>query len=318
MAIQVNGIATIQQQPPSCNLVQDPCYSWGLARLSHTGRLPGITNAIRHSDTHTGEGVDIFIIDTGIQTTHEDFGGRARWGIAIADGGSLDDRNGHGTHCAGTAAGTTYGVAKKANLVAVKVLSASGSGTWADVIRGVNYLFDNGVVGKSLGSMSLGGGGQNAGLTTAIQACITKGIPVIVAAGNSNADACGFTPAGITGVISVGATEKAGISPNPPSDNRASFSNYGANCVHVMAPGRDIISTWIGSSNKETNTISGTSMACPHVAGYAATLLQSETVLSPAELLKQIQGTAQKIGITNLMGSPDLLLYNGCSYVPAK
>jgi len=315
MAIQVNGLASIQQH--SCNNNQDPCPSWGLARLSHRGPLntKPLTNVYKHSDTHSGEGVDIYIIDTGIQIQHTDFEGRARWGASFADGGSLDDRNGHGTHCAGTAAGLTFGVAKKANLVAVKVLSASGGGAWADVIAGVNHLANNGAPGKSVGSMSLGGGGSNTGLTTAIQNCIKNmGIPIVVAAGNSNADACGFTPAGIDGVISVGATERAGVLPNPEFDNRASFSNYGARCVHIMAPGRDITSSWIGSSNRETNTISGTSMACPHVAGYAAALLSSETVIPPEELLKQIQETAQKVGITNLNGSPDLLLSNTCNH----
>jgi len=271
-------------------------------------------NRVRYSESFSGQGIDIYIIDTGILTTHTDFEGRARWGKAFADGGSLTDGNGHGTHCAGTAAGTTFGVAKKANLVAVKVLGASGGGTWADVIAGVNYLTETGAAGKAVGSMSLGGGGSNPGLTTAIQNCIASGIPVVVAAGNSNSDACGFTPSGIEGVISVGATERAGVLPNPEFDNRASFSNYGARCVHIMAPGRDITSAWIGSSNRETNTISGTSMACPHVAGLAAGFLSSEPIVSPAALLEQLQKSAQPGLISNLMGSPDLLLSNQCDF----
>jgi subtilisin family serine protease len=309
--IQVNGIVHINQH--SCDVVQQNCPSWGLARLSHLGDVSrGLINNMRHSASHDGAGVDIYIIDTGIMITHNDFGGRARWGVAYADGGTQDDRNGHGTHCAGTAAGSTYGIAKRANLVAVKVLSASGGGTWADVIAGVDYLANNGAPGRSLGSMSLGGGGSNAGLTSAVNNCVNKGIPVIVAAGNSNANACGYTPSGIPSVISVGATEIAGFEPDE-FDNRASFSNWGT-CVHIFAPGRDITSSWIGS-NTASSTISGTSMACPHVAGYAATLLSNNPDLSPQALKDLLQTTAQKDIIANPgTGSPNMLLYNQCDH----
>jgi len=307
--IQVNGIASIAQH--SCNVVQQNCPSWGLARLSHLGDVSrGLVNNMRHSSSHTGQGVDIYIIDTGIMITHNDFGGRARWGVAYADGGTQDDRNGHGTHCAGTAAGNTYGIAKLANLVAVKVLGASGGGTWADVIAGVDYLGNNGVPGRALGSMSLGGGGSNAGLTSAVNSCVNKGIPVIVAAGNSNANACGYTPSGIASVISVGAAEIAGFEPDE-FDSRSSFSNWGT-CVHIFAPGRDITSSWIGS-NTASSTISGTSMACPHVAGYTATLLSNDPTLSPQAIKDLLQTTSQKDLIANPgTGSPNYLLYNQC------
>jgi subtilisin family serine protease len=307
-AIQVNGFAEANAAPP-CDVVQAAAPSWGLARLSHVGDLSrGLEMNMRHnSKDHDGAGVDIYIIDTGIMITHDDFGGRARWGRAFADGGSEDDRNGHGTHCAGTAAGTRYGVAKAAGLVAVKVLSASGGGTWADVVAGVDYLATNGVSGKAVGSMSLGGSGSNAALTSAINNCVvTQGIPVVVAAGNSAADACRYTPAGIPSVISVGATEIAGFEPDE-FDNRASFSNWGT-CVHIFAPGRDITSSWIGS-NSATNMISGTSMACPHVAGYAATLLSSQDGMSPQELKDLIQQTSQQDIIANPgTGSPNYLI----------
>jgi len=309
-AMQVNGFAHINQH--SCNLVQNNCPSWGLARVSHEGDVSrGLINNMRHSSSHTGQGVDIYIIDTGILTTHSDFGGRARWGLALADGGTQVDGNGHGTHCAGTAAGNTYGIAKLAHLVAVKVLGASGGGTWADVVAGVDYCGNNGVPGRAVGSMSLGGSGQNAALTSAINACVDKGIPIIVAAGNSNGNACSYTPSGIPSVLSVGSSEIAGFEPNE-FDSRSSFSNWGT-CVHVFAPGRDITSAWIGS-NTASSTISGTSMACPHVAGYAATLLSHDPTLSPQGIKDLIQSTAQKDLISNPgTGSPNLLLHNQCN-----
>jgi len=307
--IQVNGFAHINQH--SCNIVQQNTPSWGLARLSHLGDVSrGLINNMRHSSSHTGAGVDIYIIDTGIMITHTDFGGRARWGVAYADGGTQVDGNGHGTHCAGTAAGLTYGIAKLAGLVAVKVLGANGGGTWADVIAGVDYCGNNGVAGRALGSMSLGGGGSNAGLTSAVNACVNKGIPIIVAAGNSNANACGYTPSGIASVISVGSCEIAGFEPDE-FDSRSSFSNWGT-CVHIFAPGRDITSSWIGS-NTASSTISGTSMACPHVAGYTATLLSNDPTLSPQAIRDLLQTSSQKDLIANPgTGSPNYLLYNQC------
>jgi len=309
-AIQVNGFAEISQ---TCGAVQDPTPSWGLARLSHEGPLSNkaLVNKMRYTASLSGEGVSVYVIDTGIQIDHQDFQGRAKWGVAYADG-TFVDGNGHGTHCAGTVAGFTFGVAKRATVVAVKVLSAGGSGTWADVIAGVDFVTKDGVTGKSLASMSLGGGGSNAGLTAAITSCIQAGIPVIVAAGNSNADACSFTPSGIDGVISVGATEKVGVSPSPERDNRASYSNWGK-CVDIFAPGTDITSAWIGSTNRETATISGTSMACPHVAGYAAALFSSETIISPEDLKKQLIASSQSGLISNVpAGTENRLLYNQC------
>jgi len=322
MAIQVNGFAYItQHRPCDVNKVEDPVASWGLARMSHRGPLnSGFKgNAYQYSSHahHLGQGTEIYVIDTGIHVNHEDFGGRAKWGVAYADGGTQTDGNGHGTHCAGTAGGTKYGIAKLATLVAVKVLGASGGGTWEDVVAGVTYVERTGTLGKSLGSMSLGGAGSNTALTNAIQSCINKGIPIIVAAGNSGTDACSFTPANIPGVVSVAATERSGSNPELPLDNRASWSNYGARCTHIFAPGRDITSAWIGSSNRETSTISGTSMACPHVAGFAATILSSETVITPADLLKQLQEQhSQKDLVNNAQGTPNLLLHNGCDYKP--
>jgi len=305
--IEMNGFAYANQEP--CNAKQQPVPSWGLARYSHEGDVSrGLLMEMDYRSQSQGAGVQIFIVDTGIHVTHVDFAGRARWGVAYADGGSQVDGNGHGTHCAGTAAGTTYGIAKAAQLVAVKVLGASGGGTWADVIAGVNYCTNNGDSGKAVVSMSLGGAGSNAGLTNAINACVDSGIPVIVAAGNSNGNACSYTPSGIPSVVSVGASEIAGFEP-AEFDNRASFSNYGT-CTHIWAPGRDITSAWIGS-NTAANTISGTSMACPHVAGYTAVLLGANT--SPFDIKSTLQQHSQKDLIENIgAGSPNFLLHNQC------
>lgn len=166
--------------------------------------------------------------------------------------------------------------------------------------------------GGGVASMSLGGSGTNDALTEAINACVDAGTPVVVAAGNSYGDACSFTPANIPSTISVGATEMAGPE-GAEYDSKSAFSNYGR-CTHIYAPGRDILSSWIGSTTA-TNTISGTSMACPHVAGQVAVLLSVDPTLSPAAIKQRLQDTAQKGLIQNLVSpdSPNLLLYNGCT-----
>jgi subtilisin family serine protease len=311
MAIEVNGIVN-SWQLPVCAGFTDAAQSWGLSRVCHSGDISnGLVEHFWYDQADfDGRGTEIYVIDTGILTTHVDFGGRARWGIAIAPGGPVDG-NGHGTHCAGTAAGTLHGIAKNANIVAVKVLGAGGSGTWADVAAGVNFVTDNGTPFKSVASMSLGGPGAQQALTTAINNCVASGIPVVVAAGNSNANACNYSPSGIPSVISVGSSEIAGFAPNE-FDSRSSFSNFGT-CVHLFAPGRDITSAWIGS-NTATRLLSGTSMACPHVAGVVATLLSANNNLSPQAVKDLLQSTWQQEDLISNVGagSPNFLLYNNC------
>lgn len=245
---------------------------WGLARISHRDSLSfGTFNKYLYAQ-EGGEGVDAYVIDTGTNTEHVDFGGRAYWGKTIPDNDEDADGNGHGTHCSGTIAGEKYGVAKMANVYAVKVLRSSGSGTMSDVVKGVEWAAEAHIKkakaakeGKvkgfkgSVANMSLGGGSSRT-LDLAVNAAVEAGMHFAVAAGNDNADACNYSPAAAENAVTVGASTLA--------DERAYFSNYGK-CTDIFAPGLNILSTWIGSEYA-VNTISGTSMASPHIAGLLA------------------------------------------------
>lgn len=254
---------------------------WGLARISHRKALSfGTLNKYLYSKD-AGEGVDVYVIDTGTNTDHVDFEGRAHWGKTIPQNDEDEDGNGHGTHCSGTVAGKKYGVAKKAKVYAVKVLRSNGSGTMSDVVKGVEYAVQSHLKalkdakdGKKKGfkgsaaNMSLGGGKSQA-LDMAVNAAVDAGIHFAVAAGNDNADSCNYSPAAAANAVTVGASTIG--------DERAYFSNYGK-CNDIFAPGLNIKSTWIGSDHA-VNTISGTSMASPHIAGLLAYMLS----LQPAK-----------------------------------
>ncbi|PKY06329.1 cerevisin precursor [Aspergillus campestris IBT 28561] len=296
---------------------------WGLARISHRDSLSfGSFNKYLYAE-EGGEGVDAYTIDTGINVDHADFGGRATWGKTIPTGDEDEDGNGHGTHCSGTIAGKKYGVAKKANIFAVKVLRSSGSGTMSDVVQGVEWAanahlkrVEEAKKGKAKGfkgsvaNMSLGGGKSQA-LDAAVNAAVDAGMHFAVAAGNDNADACNYSPASAENAVTVGASTL--------QDERAYFSNYGK-CTDIFAPGLNILSTWIGSKHA-VNTISGTSMASPHIAGllaYFVSLQPSKdsafavAELTPEKLKKDMISIATEGALTDIPeDTPNLLAWNG-------
>lgn len=267
--------------------------TWGLDRIDQRNRPLSGT----FTYTATGAGVRSYIIDTGINASHSDFGGRVGAGFtAIADGRGTNDCNGHGTHVAGTVGGARYGVAKSTTLIPVRVLGCDGSGTNSGVIAGMDWVAGQG--GGSVANMSLGGGASTA-TDSAIARMTAAGVTTVVAAGNENQNACNVSPARASSAITVAATTS--------SDARASFSNYGS-CVDIFAPGQSITSDWIGSSTA-TNTISGTSMASPHVAGVAAQYLQRNPGASPTTVTNALLGNATTNVVSGANGSPNRLLF---------
>lgn len=278
--------------------------TWGLDRIDQRD-LP-LNNTYNY--TPTGAGVTAYIIDTGIRATHNEYNGRVVSGFtSINDGNGTNDCNGHGTHVAGTVGGSTYGVAKSVNLVAVRVLNCSGSGTTSGVIAGIDFVAANHPAGTpAVANMSLGGGASSS-LDTAVQNAINDGVTFAVSAGNSNADACTQSPARAPNAITVGSTTM--------TDARSSFSNFGT-CVDIFAPGSSITSAW-ATGDAATNTISGTSMASPHVAGVAALFLETNSAASPAEVAAAMTSSATPNKVTNPgTGSPNLLLYSFLTGAP--
>ena len=273
--------------------------SWGLDRIDQRN-LP--LNSSYTYPGHAGSGVTAYIIDTGIRTTHTDFGGRAAWGTNTTGDGNNTDCNGHGTHVAGTTGGNAYGVAKRVRLIAVKVLNCAGSGSFAGVAAGIDWVTGNHTSGPAVANMSLGGSGTSAVTENAVRKSIRDGVVYAIASGNSGADACDFTPARVAEAITVNASDR--------NDAQAGFSNFGT-CTDIFAPGVGITSAW-NTSNSATNTISGTSMATPHVAGAAALILGGSPGLSPARVARTMFYNSTPNKITNLgSGSPNRLLFVG-------
>ena len=272
---------------------QDPA-TWGLDRVDQ--RTLPLTGTFSYANA-AGTGVTAYIIDTGI-AAHPDFGTRLGAGYtAITDATDTGDCNGHGTHVAGTVASTTYGVAKAAQLVPVRVLGCDGSGSWSGVIAGLDWAARNHISGKAVANTSLGGP-ANSSVDRAVQSLINDGVTVAVAAGNSNANACNSSPARVNPALTVGATDT--------TDTRAGFSNYGS-CLDLFAPGVNIDSAWHTGA---TATLSGTSMATPHVTGAAAVLLStSPTDLPAATVGSRLTSTASAVVSARGSGSPNRLLY---------
>lgn len=298
---------------------------WGLQRISSEAGASGSPQSqdftYTFSDESLGAGVDIYVIDTGVRTTHAVFGGRGTQGFTAT--GSEVDGDGHGTHVAGTAGGAKFGVAQGANMIAVKVLGDDGSGSSSDTIAGMDWVLQNhqkrksqpGFVG-SIMSMSWGLQGTANSVDEVIAAASAAGIHVSVAAGNDGVDACGSTPAHLGGdnsnVVTVGSVN---------IDNEVStFSNIGS-CVDIYAPGEQILSSWSTGDNI-INFLSGTSMACPHTTGVMATLIAADPAAlgqNPAALKKKLLETARTSKVTgNLGGSANLLLSNGANGAAAR
>ncbi|GHF46686.1 S8 family peptidase [Amycolatopsis bartoniae] len=280
-------ITATQSNPPS----------WGLDRVDQRN-LP-LDSSYTYSTTASN--VHAYIIDTGINLTHSDFGGRAKSGYDFVDNDSnATDCNGHGTHVAGTVGGSTYGLAKGVQLTAVRVLDCSGSGSYDGVIAGIDWVAQN-AVKPAVANMSLGGSASSS-VDSAVRNAISAGVTFAIAGGNDNANACNYSPARTAEAITVGATTS--------TDARASYSNYGS-CLDIFAPGSSIKSDWIGSTTA-TNTISGTSMATPHVTGAAALYLATHTTASPATVRNALVAAATTGKVTSAgSGSPNALLYTG-------
>jgi subtilisin family serine protease len=279
-------LAATQANPPS----------WGLDRIDQRN-LP-----LNSSYTYpASSGVRIYVVDTGVRISHQDFGGRASNGYDAVDGDNVaQDGNGHGTFVAAVAAGTSYGVAKSASIVGVRVLDNNGSGTTAGVIAGVNWVTNN-AVEPAVANLSLGGGASTS-LDTAVRNSIASGVTYVVAAGNSGANAGNYSPARVTQALTVGATSS--------TDARASWSNYGS-VLDLFAPGVSITSAW-ATGDTATYTGSGTSFSSPHVAGAAALYLSANPAASPATVHSAIVNTATPNVVSNPgTGSPNRLLFVG-------
>ncbi|CAM5555246.1 hypothetical protein GCM10010329_25510 [Streptomyces spiroverticillatus] len=275
----------VQNKKFHADATQDNPPSWGIDRIDQADTAPD--KKYTYPDS-AGEGVTAYVIDTGVRVTHKDFGGRASSGFdAIDNDDNADDGNGHGTHVAGTIAGTAHGVAKKAKIVAVRVLDDSGSGTTEQVVAGIDWVTAN-HKGPSVANMSLGGGADPA-LDAAVSKAIASGVTFAVAAGNDASDAKDYSPARVPEAITVASSAEG--------DTQSSFSNFGS-LVDIYAPGSDITSSW-NDSDDGTKTISGTSMATPHVVGAAAVYLAGHQDATPAQVAEALTGGATPDKISN-------------------
>ncbi|XP_072046324.1 aqualysin-1-like [Amphiura filiformis] len=276
---------------PQANQYNPP--SWGQDRVNQEN-LP-LDNL--YSYDYSGSGVNVYVIDTGIRYSHNDFGGRA-YSFWDFQNGNGDDCNGHGTHCSGTIGGASYGLAKGVRLYNARVFPCSGGSSTDTIIAAMDYVRVYGST-PAVVSMSLGGGASYAE-DQAVKNLYNAGFVVSVAAGNDNANACNYSPARAPEAITVGATDSR--------DVRSSFSNYGS-CLDLFAPGSSITSAWY-RSDSDSATISGTSMACPHVSGACAKLLEFAPGYTPAQIASVLIDNSAYNKLSNIgSGSPNILLY---------
>jgi cerevisin len=314
----ITEVNVVEEKAEIKSYAQKSGAPWGLQRISNeagaTGSPQGQDFTYSFDDESLGAGVDIYVVDTGVRTTHAVFTGRGTQGFTAT--GSAVDGDGHGTHVAGTAGGAKFGVAQGANIIAVKVLGDDGSGSSSDTIKGMDWVITQhqkrktqpGFVG-SIMSMSWGLQGTANSVDEVIAGASAAGIHVSVAAGNDGIDACGSTPAHLGGansnVVTVGSVN---------INNKVStFSNIGK-CVDIYAPGEQILSAW-STGDTIINFLSGTSMACPHTTGVMAYLMAQDVAglgQNPAALKAKLLQTARQAKVSgNLGGSPNLLLSNG-------
>jgi serine protease len=304
--VEQDGYATIMQH--SCGQQNGlPAGLWGLTRVHQ--RVLNLNGQYSFFEAGLNT-VRAYVLDTGVLITHVDFDGRAVIGANFVDNVG-PDQNGHGTHVASTIAGRQYGVSKTATIVAVKVLGKNGSGSWTGVIQGVQWTTTNAAdfigVEPSVANMSLGGG-RNQALNDAVDASSAQGVSWVIASGNSNADACNFSPASAPSALAVGSTAN--------TDARSTFSNWGS-CQKVWAPGQNVLGAWF-TSNTATNTISGTSMASPHAAGVVANILSARPLnpaLTPAQVFALVASHATKGVVRDgkeANGTPNDLVYSRC------
>jgi subtilisin family serine protease len=294
MKIQNNpSVAYVEKNKKMYALGTQSNPPWGLDRIDSKAGLDG-----KYVYSKTGANVNVYVIDTGVRSTHTEFSGRVKSGYtAINDGKGTNDCQGHGTHVSGTIAGKTYGVAKNANIYPVRVLGCDGSGTNDGVIAGINWVANN-ARKPAVANMSLGGSFSQA-VNDAVTNAIAKGVVFVVAAGNSNDDACGYSPASTPSAITVAASDR--------NDNSASFTSYGR-CVDIWGPGVDILSAGIGNDS-DTDTMSGTSMATPHAAGVAALYLEASPSATPGQIASSMVNLGSKNVIKNPKGSANVLIY---------
>lgn len=296
---KTSGVSVIEPEQVVKNTDTQFGATWGIDRIDQSA-LP--LNGTYDYPTNAGLGVRVYVIDTGVRATHTELAGRVLQGYnALDTSDPMLDCNGHGTHVAGTVAGTTYGVAKSAWIVPVKVLGCTGSGTLTAVINGINWAVSNRTAAgnpPAVISMSLGAG-YSSSVNSAVAAAVNSGITSVVAAGNDGANACNYSPASTASAITVGATES--------TDAQAYYSNYGT-CLDIYAPGSAIKSAW-GTGDSVYNTISGTSMATPHVSGVAAVYLSANRTATPSQVTSALTTNATADKVTSIgTGSPNRLL----------